>query len=259
MDSNTTKDEDDDTDAALRQQQLPYYEQSAAVSEAVQKALDLIEAFASRAANKDNDDDATEKDDDDPWKQPDRILQQLDQARTEIQQAWAKLHAATELSEEERILQGEDDDDEEAAAAEQQQQEEAEQQEKAAAAPTTKHKKSRDAPVVDQDKQILRMAYLDMITDAFADCLEDLRNRQNNAGNDDDPINVETLVDCLQSGLDLLASNNRLLSSLSETDFEFNDGGDDDGNRSDDDVKLTPHESRRRQLGFALQEEPSTA
>jgi hypothetical protein len=116
-----------------------------------------------------------------------------------------------------------------------------------------------------EQEQIIRMAYMDMITDAFADVLEDLRQKQES----DDPIDVETLVDCLQNGLDVLLvsnNNNYRLSSFSETDFEFG-GGDttrsednnvgDDSNKSDDDeddedVKLTPHESRRRQLGYLL-------
>jgi len=83
-----------------------------------------------------------------------------------------------------------------------------------------------------------------MITDAFSDVLEDLRTK---SSTEDDPIDVETLVDCLQSGLDLLNQGSKYYSrSLSETDFESGDGG---GNVSGD--ELTPHESRRRQLGFA--------
>ena len=104
-----------------------------------------------------------------PWENPDQIYQQLDQARTNITRAWEDLDALVTK-------------DREAAIA-------------AAAAEAT------------TDKEKLRVAYMDMITDSFADVLEDMR--LNAAKND--PLDVEVLVDCLQSGF---ASTHRHLRAL---------------------------------------------
>ena len=129
------------------------------------------------------------------WKDgPDKIYKQLDQARNTIIAAWDDLQAAAATTQEE----GTD-------------------------AETSENS---------DDKEGLKVAYIDMITDAFADVLENLR--QNNT---DDPIDVDVLVDCLQSGMDLINSG-------SIGDFSFDDGD------ADGTTTITPHESRRRQLGF---------
>ena len=140
---------------------LPYPKQSAAVDEAVQKAVHLLQEYASAAEDADN----TKSNN--PWKNPDEIYAQLDRARSDITQAWDQLHAARGAA--------------------------------AAAADEEANSRSKE------DKETcLRMAYMDMITDAFADVLEDLRTKStSDSNNDDDPLDVETLVDCLQSGLDL--------------------------------------------------------
>lgn len=147
-----------------------------------------------------------------PWENPDNIYQQLDQARTGITLAWEELDAVVTKDREADIAT-------------------------TAAATTT-------------DKEKLRVAYMDMITDSFADVLEDLR--QNAAKGD--PLDVEVLVDCLQSGLDLLNMNGSI--QLSEADFLWNEDDEDtmNENYNDDEDKLTPHERRRRQLGFHLGE-----
>lgn len=92
------------------------------------------------------------------------------------------------------------------------------------------------------DQERVRVAYMDMVTDAFADVLEDLRQQQG------DELDVDILVDCLQSGLDLWSSEEKELL-LQESSGEL-ENEEDDG--------LTPHERRRRQLGFQL-EPTSTA
>ena len=219
---------------------MPYYEESTAVDQAVHKALALIEQFASSSSLSEQQQTA-----DNPWKNPQEIYQQLDQARNEITQAWEKLHAATKI-EYDPLFDDDDDayDDPVVAPGEDE-------------GATSKPKIVSPPPPLDhnakkEQEQFIRMAYMDMITDAFADVLEDLRQRPESEK--EDPINVDTLVDCLQSGLDILTTSNYRLSSFSETDFEFGEEnaavGDD--NKSDDGVKLTPHESRRRQLGYLL-------
>lgn len=79
-----------------------------------------------------------------------------------------------------------------------------------------------------------RALYMDMITDAFADVLEDMRS------NGTEEIDVDVLVDCLQSGFDLLSVQDKEI---------FFQGIDDD----DDEEEMTPHERRRMELGFDVQ------
>lgn len=89
------------------------------------------------------------------------------------------------------------------------------------------------------EPKVIRAAmYIDLITDSFQDVLEDLRN-----SNED--VNVDTLADCLQSGLELLSSEEAELMMEEQ-----------ERNPEDDDVEeqLTPHEQRRRQLGFKVRE-----
>jgi hypothetical protein len=57
-----------------------------------------------------------------------------------------------------------------------------------------------------------RILYMDMITDAFGDVLENMRT-----GND--KMDVDVLVDCLQSGMEILEDNDRtqdFLDSMTE-------------------------------------------
>jgi hypothetical protein len=90
------------------------------------------------------------------------------------------------------------------------------------------------------NEEDFRAAYMNMVTDAFSDVLEDLRNSE-------DDIDLDVLVDCLQSGMDLMLQDDKelFLQELG-TDEEQEDKDDQGGNTP----KLTPHEIRRRQLGF---------
>jgi Ribosome-assembly protein 3 len=158
----------------------------------------------------------SENDTDPAWQNPDLIYQQLDQARAEISLAWKNLDAAT-----------------------------------AALSPDTA---TAAAAAGCSTKEQLRTAYMDMITDAFADVLENMR--QNSQVNND-PIDVEVLVDLLQSGLDLFYMNHSI-QLMGEADFLWNSSYDNDDtdamNDDDEEVLLTPHELRRRELGFHVEE-----
>lgn len=90
----------------------------------------------------------------------------------------------------------------------------------------------------DDDDKDFRALYMDMITDAFADVLEELRS------SDTDTLNVDVLVDCLQSGLELLNQEDKdvLFRGMEDDEDKDMDQGDE---------KLTPHEAHRRKLGFA--------
>ena len=85
------------------------------------------------------------------------------------------------------------------------------------------------------NEEDFRTAYINMITDSFSDVLEDLRTG-------DADFDVDVLVDCLQSGVDLMNQEDRELF-MQEMD-------NDDDEEENDDSKLTPHELRRRLLGF---------
>lgn len=86
------------------------------------------------------------------------------------------------------------------------------------------------------DEDTMRAMYLDMITDAFADVLDNLRKEEGGA------MDLNVLVDCLQSGMDLLTADEKELLMLQDNE-----------SLSDDDSGLTPHERRRLELGFQLE------
>ena len=83
-----------------------------------------------------------------------------------------------------------------------------------------------------------RAAYMNMITDAFSDVLEDIRSKE-------EEIDVDVLIDILQSGGDLMTQDDKEL-------FLQELGGGDDM-EVEHDTKRTPHELRRRQLGFHVE------
>jgi hypothetical protein len=140
---------------------------------------------------------------DSPWQNPETIWDVLDQSRRDVTQAWGDLKTAM-AQHDERLG-------------------------RKLSAPTA----------VGSSDEDLRVAYMDMVTDAFADCLNDLKESE-------ERIDVDILVDCLQSGLDLMTNDEKDLF-LQEVHGEF-----DCGDNGDDVDELTPHETRRRQLGFHI-------
>ena len=154
-----------------------------------------------------------------PWKNPQDIFSQLQSARKELDEAWNQVLIEQETEESKQQQQ-------------QQQQE---------------------------GTNDFRALYMDMITDAFADVLEDLRNKDGN-----DEIDVDVLVDCLQSGMELLTADDResFLRYFEEEDDNPNDDSNDDneyhpvGDKKEDSTsathqqQLTPHELHRRELGY---------
>jgi hypothetical protein len=134
---------------------------------------------------------------DNPWRNPEAIYKALDQARLELNQAWKE-----------------------------QQQSQPKSVAVVAAGEETKT----------EDIEEFRALYMDMITDAFSDVLENMRERP------DEHIDVDVLVDCLQSGMDMLSSEER------DGFFQALDDDDDDDDLDDDE---TPHhELHRRELGL---------
>ena len=139
-----------------------------------------------------------------PWNDPDDMLKQLDAARNKLSTAWQRL---------DQVLP-------------QQQADETDNDE-------TEHKSQ--SQILREDAK-MRAAYMDMVTDAFADELESLQQ--------DPHLDVEILVDCLQSGLEIWLSD---LSTKNEDWFQSQESGNEEGGSG-----LTPHEQRRQRLGYDI-------
>ena len=156
--------------------------------------------------------DFAERDnEDDVWKHPEDMLNQIAKARDKVTEAWEKLEQTIKESE----------------------------------AANGKEQNAKPYNEID-----FRAAYMDMITDAFADVLEDLRQKEG------DSLDVDVLVDCLQSGIDLMTQEDKEFFLMSERSIKIEDN-DEPFEDDDEDGKLTPHELRRRQLGFHI--EPTSA
>ena len=92
---------------------------------------------------------------------------------------------------------------------------------------------SEEAEEQSDRKVAVTAMYIDLITDSFADVLDDMRK--------DDAVDVNILVDCLQSGLELLSTEE--IDLMMEQDDVMEEEG-----------SLTPHEKRRQELGFHVEE-----
>lgn len=104
--------------------------------------------------------------------------------------------------------------------------------------------KDEDKHFQDFDHENFRLLYIDMITDAFADALESLRGSEGNQ------LDIDVLVDCLQSGIDLQTMEEKqLLLHAIDPHFDEPDS---------DTSMLNPHEQQRveGQLDFTIR--PST-
>lgn len=140
--------------------------------------------------------DPYDKDPQNPWNNPRTMLDSLEQARDQVMAAWRNLE---------------------------QEQPHAMNHNSTSAATTTLQQQQQ------QEEPDVRALYMDMITDAFADVLEDMRQSST------DPVDVDILVDCLQSGLDLLTAEERgLLCSMQDDD----DDEDNDAVMEEDDFHL---------------------
>jgi hypothetical protein len=184
-----------------------HLKESTAVDAAATAAMDLVRELSER--------DPHDKDETNPWRNPEQVFQQLDQARTGITKAWEELHAAA------AALEEKDDN-----------------ATKSNSSDMTKEPLSSSS--VNEDD--LRAAYMDMITDAFADVLEDMR------ANEAEDIDVDVLVDCLQSGLDLMSQEEK--EFFMQDNEELNNM--DESESNDVAVAVTPHELRRQELGFNM-------
>ena len=93
--------------------------------------------------------------------------------------------------------------------------------------------KEEPKPVVDEND--FRAAYMDLVTNAFGDVLEDMRNN-----NSDDELDVDILVDCLQSGMDFISEEEKEFLMMDDEEILPEEG------------VATPHEERQIQLGLNI-------
>jgi hypothetical protein len=151
---------------------------------------------------------------DNPWQDPHQMFDELRKARTRLTAAWAQLLQAQQK----QVVSSSSDNTEN----------------------TTNGKVSSE--------QDFRALYMDMITDAFGDVLEDLRNGE-------EELNVDVLVDCLQSGVELMSAEDRegFFGGFEDdaVEMELEDP------KQQQQQQLTPHEMRRRELGFDIPEQIS--
>jgi hypothetical protein len=197
-----------------------HLKESTAVDAAATAAIDLVRELSER--------DPHDKDEANPWRNPEQVFQQLDEARTGISKAWEELHAAAAALEQ-------TDDANNASTRNSSDMDITKE-------PLSSSPMSTASVKVNEDD--LRAAYMDMITDAFADVLEDLR------ANEAEDIDVGVLVDCLQSGLDLMSQEEK--DFFMQDNEEPNNSNLDESANNDAAVTVTPHELRRRELGFNL-------
>jgi hypothetical protein len=99
---------------------------------------------------------------------------------------------------------------------------------------------AQDASISEDD---LRASYIDMITDSFADVLEEMRQKETD-------LDIEILADCLQSGLELMTQDDKDLFMECSADASYFEGHEQD---QDGEEYLTPHERRRREQGYHIE------
>jgi len=103
------------------------------------------------------------------------------------------------------------------------------------------HKQTEESssPMEPKTKDEFRALYMDMITDAFADILEDMRQA--------DDMDVDILVECLQSGIDLMDQDEWTVFQ----DLNVADTGEEAMEEEEEETnKLTPHQLRRMECGY---------
>mmetsp|Transcript_15812 Transcript_15812/g.17095 ORF Transcript_15812/g.17095 Transcript_15812/m.17095 type:complete len:243 (+) Transcript_15812:189-917(+) len=211
---------------------------------ASKKAVEVVNRFANIEPPLDDDDDADLEEEDEegdrstntttnPWKNPQVIEEELNIARNELNAAWKNVKAERDAVTSAAVTEAyEVEDDEE------------------------KKEEDEDNEIPEEEFRVL---YMNMMTDAFGDVLETMNQE---SGMDGKPtVDVDILVDCLQSGIDFLDPVEELnkRSYFDSLDYNFGEDDDDDiDDKMNDDKEegLTIHEMKQRSLGYLV---PSTA
>lgn len=134
-----------------------------------------------------------------PWKDPKQIFKQLAIVRDNLNESWQNYQIAFERDQVTKTNQKDDAEDK-------------------------------------MPEEEFRAMYMDMITDAFGDILEHMREEEG------DKIDVNVLVDCLQSGMEFLEDNEVNRQSY------FDSFRDDDDEEEEESLPI--HKLRQIKLGY---------
>jgi len=227
------------------------------LTNASKKAVEVVNRFANIEPPPDDDDDDADdleeeeksNNNNNPWRNPQLIEDELNIARNELNDAWKNVKAERDNNPKpiSAAATGDDYDYEN----------DDEDEEK---------KNDNDD---DNDNEIpeeeFRVLYMNMMTDAFADVLDQMNKESeegssNNSKQKQSTIDVDVLVDCLQSGIDFLDPVEELnkRSYFDSLDYDFGEDDDDDDeddkmNNDNDEEELTVHEMKQRSLGYLVQ------
>jgi len=163
-----------------------------------------------------------------PWKNPQSIQEELILSRNALAEAWNGLQK------------------------EQQEQHRSDEKETETNDYDNNDKNDENDEISEEEFRVL---YIDMITDAFGDVLEQMQKEGRN--NSNTTVDVEILGDCLQSGMELLDLDQRnrksFFGSLESSEIF---GNDDDKMKDKDGNDVVPnlmvHAKRQRSLGYLL-------
>ena len=215
------------------------------LNDASERAVELVNRFANTEPPQQQDGEKVDDDssyscsdttgnsdnDNNPWKNPKSIQEELIVSRNALAEAWNDL----QKEQQEQHLSDE------------------------------KETERNDYGIGDNNKNddndeisegIFRVLYMEMITDAFGDVLEQMQKEGIN--NSNTTVDVEILGDCLQSGMELLDLDQRNHKSFFDSLESSEIFGNDDDNKMEDkdgnDVvsSLTVHARRQRSLGYLL-------
>ena len=185
---------------------------NAKLQQASEAAMTLVHQFAAVDPPGGSDDDATENDN--CWNNPTDMFQQLKKARDALSEAWRDYQEAFEKVEQQKQKNENSKDG------------------------------TADTPDMQEDEEQqkrFRVMYMDMITDAFGDVLNEMREK-----NEQD-VDINTLVDCLQSGIDFLDDADKK-NALQYFD-SFREEEEEEEN-NDDQQKIPIHQLRQLELGY---------
>jgi len=196
------------------------------LNEASKKAVEVVNRFANIEPPPDDDgddddlDDLNEEEEKDnnttryinqmnPWKNPQVIEEELNKARNELNAAWKNVKAERDAVTSAAVTEAYEVEEEE-------------------------EKKEED---IDNEipEEEFRVLYMNMMTDAFGDVLETMNKESGQEGKP--TVDVDILVDCLQSGIDFLDPVEELnkRSYFDSLDYDFGEDDDDDEMNSVDD------------------------
>jgi len=212
---------------------------------ASKKAVEVVNRFANIEPPLDEDDEADLEEEEDeegdrstnttttnPWKNPQVIEEELNIARNELNAAWKNVKAERDAVTSAAVTEAyENEDDEE------------------------KKEEDEDNEIPEEEFRVL---YMNMMTDAFGDVLETMNQESGQEGKP--TVDVDILVDCLQSGIDFLDPVEELnkRSYFDSLDYNFGEDDDDDDDKMNDDDNdndeegLTIHEMKQRSLGYLV-------